>query len=199
MTATIARLILAMLILPATGVVFVLAFIITLARRPGGPPSAWAVGVLWLIVYTFVASYWILLWRSTVKWTAARVRNTALAGLGALGASAGLALGLITFIRQIPPGPAFLLGGGGVPVIWVLATVILWRETPTERLARMSNLAGAGAGAGAGASAGTVLCPFCGYNLAGLREARCPECGGSFTLDQLAASQPQRDEHPAEL
>ena len=48
-------------------------------------------------------------------------------------------------------------------------------------------------------SALTILCPVCGYNLTGLREARCPECGGTFTLDQLAASQPQRNEHPAEL
>jgi predicted amidophosphoribosyltransferase len=76
-----------------------------------------------------------------------------------------------------------------VPIVWVLATVILWRETAAERLARMSRLV----------SHPTVLCPVCGYNLSGLREARCPECGGSFTLDELAASQPQRDEHPAEL
>ena len=82
-----------------------------------------------------------------------------------------------------------LLGGGTVPIVWVLATVLLWRETNAERVARMSNLIGNP----------TVVCPFCGYNLSGLREARCPECGNSFTLDQLAASQPRRDEHPAEL
>ena len=30
-----------------------------------------------------------------------------------------------------------------------------------------------------------VPCPSCGYNLRGLREARCPECGSSFTIEQL--------------
>ena len=190
MTATIARLILAMLILPATGAVFLLTFIAVIARSAGsGPPSFWGVAMTWVVVYTFVATYWILLWRSTVRWTRARVRNTALASLLALAGGSGFATALWSVSRAMPSGIALLLGGGGVPIVWVLATVLLWRETPAERLARMSNLVGHP----------TVLCPFCGYNLSGLREARCPECGASFTLDQLAASQPQRDEHPAEL
>ena len=33
-----------------------------------------------------------------------------------------------------------------------------------------------------------IACPTCGYNLTGLREARCPECGSQFTLDQLYAA-----------
>ncbi len=189
MTATIARLILAMLILPATGAVFLLTFIALLSRNTGGPPSVGAILLLWAIVYTFVATYWILLWRSTVRWTSSRVRNTALAGLFAMAGGAAFAGALIAVARAIPGGIAFLLGGGFVPIVWVLATVLLWRETAAERLARMSKLV----------SNPTVLCPFCGYNLSGLREARCPECGASFTLDELAASQPQRDEHPAEL
>src|SRR5438552_13839611 len=34
-------------------------------------------------------------------------------------------------------------------------------------------------------TAENVPCPSCGYNLRGLREARCPECGSSFTIEQL--------------
>jgi hypothetical protein len=189
-SATIARLILAMLILPVTGAVFLLGFVAVVARSSGrGPPSAAGIAILWAGVYTFVATYWILLWRSTVRWTRRRVWNTALAGLVAVAGGAAFAGALRAVARALPPGIALLLGGAGVPIMWVLATVLLWRETPAERLARMSSLVG-------GAS---VLCPVCGYNLSGLREARCPECGGSFTLDELAAGQPQRDEHPAEL
>jgi hypothetical protein len=191
MTATIARLILAMLILPATGAVFLLAFVAVLARSSGvGPPSPGDVLILWAVVYTFDAAYWILLWRSTVRWTQARVRNTALAGLLAVAGGAAFASALFGMSRALPSGIALLLGGGLVPIVWVLATVLLWRETPAERVARMSNLV---------AGKAAVFCPVCGYNLSGLREARCPECGGSFTLDALAASQPQRNEHPAEL
>ncbi len=35
----------------------------------------------------------------------------------------------------------------------------------------------------------TVVCPSCGYSLAGLRQASCPECGSDFTLEQLFESQ----------
>ena len=174
MTAIIARLILAMLILPATGAVFLLTFIGIVARSGGGgPPSGWAVVMLWTIVYTFVATYWILLWRSTVKWTAARMRNTALTGLLSVAGGAAFAAAIVTINRQVPNAIALLLGGGGVPIVWVLATVVLWRETPAERLERISRLIGADA----------IVCPICGYNLSGLREARCPECGATYTLD----------------
>lgn len=190
MTTVIARLILAMLIVPATAVVFVLSLIVVVALSSGrGPVTPAAVGTLWAIVYCFVATYWLLLWRSTVRWTRPRVRNTALAGLLALTGGAAFASALLIFARQLPPGICLLIGGGGVPTAWVLATVVLWRETPAERVARMSRLV----------SSPTVLCPVCGYNLSGLREARCPECGATFTLDVLAASQPQREEQPAEL
>jgi hypothetical protein len=32
---------------------------------------------------------------------------------------------------------------------------------------------------------------MCGYNMAGLKTAVCPECGGAFTLDQFVAAQPR--------
>lgn len=30
-----------------------------------------------------------------------------------------------------------------------------------------------------------MSCPSCGYSMRGLYEARCPECGAEFTIDQL--------------
>lgn len=32
-------------------------------------------------------------------------------------------------------------------------------------------------------------CPACGYSLKGLHEAKCPECGSSYTLDELWKAQ----------
>ena len=38
-----------------------------------------------------------------------------------------------------------------------------------------------------------MVCPACGYNMTGLRATTCPECGASYTINELAALQPQLD------
>jgi hypothetical protein len=65
------------------------------------------------------------------------------------------------------------------PLLWLIATVLIWRETPAERGRRLHAAGRSG-----------VSCPTCGYNLTGLSESRCPECGTRFTLDELMAAQP---------
>jgi len=179
MTRLIARLVLAMMILPLSGTVFVL-FLGLLALRPSGP-TVDGLAMTWLAVYAFIAIYWIALWRSMIRWTRERKINTGLSALAALliGASLGV---VFRNVFGVPIEPALLVGGGVVPIVWVLATVLIWRETPKERLERLS-------------AAGTdaVSCPVCGYNMTGLREALCPECGARFTLDQLLTAQPHRD------
>src|SRR5215213_6018623 len=42
--------------------------------------------------------------------------------------------------------------------------------------------------------AAEILCPLCDYNLRGLIEPRCPECGFAFSWEEL--SDPQRRVHP---
>lgn len=179
MTATIARLILAMLILPATGAVFVVVFVAIL--RPGGPPSPAQLGLLWGAVYLFVGLYWVLLWRGTVNWTRRRVLYTVGGTVLALAGGVAVAAFCMTLNHRIPAPVLMMAGGGTVPIVWVLLTVLAWRETPAERTRRL-----------AAAGAAEVLCPMCGYRMTGLREARCPECGAAFTLEQLLAVQPGR-------
>lgn len=178
MTATVARLVLAMLILPATGAVFVLSMLVVISQNTGGPPGSGLLFLLWTIVYTFIAAYWLLLWRGVVSWTAWRIRWTLLATLLSLACGGAVGAVSLALARGMPPPFAILIGGGVVPIVWVLATVFIWRETAEERARRLSTDAAA-----------PVACPLCGYSLAGLREARCPECGSQFTLDQLLASQ----------
>lgn len=179
MSATIARLVLAMLILPATGAVFV----ITLAAlfKPSRPPSVQELLVLWAIVYAFIGTYWVLLWRPVVRWTWARVVRTGGASALALLAGAAVAGFALALNSRLPGQLLVLIGGGIVPIAWVIAMVVLWRETPRERGDRLAALGG------------SVACPLCGYNLAGLAglaASPCPECGGRFTLDRLVAAQP---------
>lgn len=179
MTATVARLVLAMLLLPATGAVFILSMLVIVARSSGGPPTVSLLLLLWTIIYTFIGAYWLLLWRGVVQWTPWRVRWTILATALSLAAGAAVASAIMIIGRgQVPAPFALLVGGGLVPVAWCLATVFIWRETAEERTRRLSTSAAA-----------PIACPLCGYSLAGLREARCPECGSEFTLDQLLALQ----------
>ena len=75
------------------------------------------------------------------------------------------------------------MGGLAAPVVWLITTVFLWRETREERAARLS-----------ASGAAAVVCPSCGYNLTGLTATRCPECGTQYTLNELLAAQPGRGE-----
>lgn len=181
MTRLIARLILAMLILPFTGTIVVVWMAAIATIVTAGPPPAVAILMMWVVVYAFVAIYWTYLWRDLICWNARRVRGTIAFGLVAIMSSA-LLCGLLTFGFGAPLFGAIGFGGGVAPIIWVLATVLIWRETPQERIERLSRL-----------GAESISCPVCGYNMTGLRESRCPECGSQFTLDQLVASQPARD------
>ena len=183
MTRLIARLVLAMLILPLTGAVTLLCFGALLSR---GQPGYLKVAACWLVVYAFIAIYWMLLWRDMVLWTRRRKWMTLAAFMAAvlIGACFWAAFAYLVHEREA----AFFFSGGVPPIVWVLATVLIWRETPQERMARIATL-----------GTDSVSCPVCGYNLTGLREARCPECGASFTLDQLLAGQPARDQAILEM
>jgi hypothetical protein len=189
MTRTVARLILAMLLLPCTGAVFLLLFLTLIANsNTGGPPSVARLLLMWSILYVFVGTYWILLWRDMVVWNARRVRLTAIATVLSLAGGGAVAVGVGAIVRGLPPALAVLVGGGTVPITWVLATVLVWRETAAERLGRLT-----------AHGRPALACPLCGYDLAGLTEARCPECGASFTLEQLILARPRPVPQPAEL
>jgi uncharacterized paraquat-inducible protein A len=181
MTRLVARLILAMLLLPITGTVVLFNLLLMAASGAPGPPRVERVLLLWATTYAVIAVYWILLWRGVVRWTQRRVAWTVYAGAVALCLGAGAAAIILLASRgQMPPGPALLIGGGTVPILWVLATVLIWRESAHERFERLNQL-----------SNGAVCCPICGYNMTGLSAAHCPECGAKFTLDQLFTTQPR--------
>jgi hypothetical protein len=184
MTRLIARLILAMLTLPVGGTVLVLSMVVVLsATPPNGPPPALGFTAAWLAVYAATGTWWTLVWQELVQWNARRVALTAFAALAAL--CGGVALGLLVRVASggmAPPGIAIAIGGGLPPVIWVAATVFIWRETAEERTRRLASIGGAG-----------ICCPLCGYPMATLHTSNCPECGARFTVEQLLNSQRQRD------
>jgi hypothetical protein len=126
----------------------------------------------------FIMIGWLLIWRSIVHWTSRRVLTTLLsvAASGVIAVAAGSIVS-----RAFDDEVGIFAAAMGCPILWCGATAFFWRETTAERAVRLTRQAGP-----------ELVCPACGYNLAGLHEARCPECGGEYTLDVLYAAQPGR-------
>jgi len=129
--------------------------------------------------FVFVALYWILLWRRTVRWTVDRLVLT----LGAVG-GAMIPAGVLGAIGRVVDDDFGLFVGTVVWIlVWLVMTVFIWRESAEERAARVS----------AGGE-NTLVCPSCGYNMTGLQSAVCPECGSRYSITELLAAQPHHEQ-----
>lgn len=175
MSATLARLMLSMAVIAGTPVVWVIVAI-WLDRRASDDVAflyANIIGGLFLI------TAWTATWSGHVTWDARRVLKTAIAAAGAV----ALVVAMYVFVRLAfhrgyggDNELGLILGGLVGGAAWPAFTAFAWRETAAERAARLKQH-----------GVHTVACPTCGYNLTGLTDARCPECGSKFTLDQLLA------------
>jgi hypothetical protein len=174
-----ARIMLAILMLPAGTIVYLLAFFLWSRHRSRYDLDSefiCAGFVTWIVV----AAYWTMLWWGTIRWTARRRLWTILAFVAAIICGIIIAILIDLFIGR---HEAFALFMASItsPISWLIATVFIWRENADERRDRL------------GASrTDALVCPTCGYNLTGLESTRCPECGTQFTLNELIASQPNR-------
>ena len=185
MSRLVSRILLSLLMFPLATVFYIFVFVYCqdLIRRNGLyylSTDIYVFTVSTLLTWILVAVYWCLLWKSSVKWNSDRVAFTVLAAVVAviIAGLASIAAGSVLSM-SVRNGFTTFLGGLLAIVLWLIATVLIWRETPAERALRL-----------AASPASTVCCPNCGYNLTGLTESRCPECGSKFTLNELLASQP---------
>ena len=182
MSRLIAQIMLAILLLPLAAFVYAITFILFYETQRGiyysnrDEAAMMAGGV---VAWAFIAFYWILLWRTSVAWTGTRINRTALCFAAALlgGLAIGAILGVITEEEEV----ATFFGSATSPMLWVVLTILVWRETDAERGVRLSKQGLA-----------EIPCPTCAYNMSGLKGTRCPECGSEFTLDALLAAQPAR-------
>jgi signal transduction histidine kinase len=179
MSRLIASILLSTLLFPLGAILYVVVFFLTLETRwsSGALRDEMACLVAGVVTSAFVGWYWVMLWRKTVNWNAARrarTRNFATAAV-VVGVIAGTATGAMErefgfFIASVTP-----------PLLWMVATVLVWRETDAERTARLR---------ANGRADGGIPCPACAYDMTGLKGTRCPECGSEITIDELIASQP---------
>jgi hypothetical protein len=178
MSRLVARILLALLMLPLAALVYaIVAIMAEFQMRPRGDVLVFLVADV--VTAAFVACYWILLWRSSVVWTSYRKIATTLSSFAAV--AAGVLVGIS--MKFVDESFGVFIGGVTAILIWPTLTVFIWRESADERSARLRV-----------ADATAVVCPACGYNLTGLKQTTCPECGASYTINELLASQPVREQ-----
>jgi hypothetical protein len=172
MSRLLSRVLLAILMFPLAGVVYLVTFAILEDAGNGGREYlVMAGGVTWM----FVVAYWFSLWHAGVQWTPKRIRETIVSTIGAL--FVAIVLGRLLYYLDRSVGT--FVGSVLAPLLWLVGTVFVWRDDGK----RSAVTAG---------DAASVVCPACSYSMTGLTEARCPECGSRFTLDELFANQPQQ-------
>ena len=182
MSQLISRILLTAALFPSAALVLIVLFVLMEPQMRDEE----AIILSTLFACAYMIAYWLILWRRSVVWTAERGVRTAFASGIAVVVALGVGLAISAVVRYADGLPTVLASLCGT-VFWIIATIVVWRETATERAERLSR-----------ASADALVCPSCGYNLTGLREARCPECGASFTISELLAAQPSRAQHEVE-
>jgi len=178
MSQLMARIMLAVFMLPVSMLFYLFAFAVlyntVLNRR-----EVQSLFVTGLATAAFVGVYWVLLWRRSVRWTRPRVLGSVGVAFGAVVVGAAAAWGM----NIVEDDLVEFIFGPVITFAWLLGTVFVWRETKHERASRLESSSG-----------NSVVCPACAYNLTGLRRTTCPECGASYTVDELLAAQPGRED-----
>ena len=178
MSKLVSRILLTILLFPSAAL---LLFVLFIFLEPQMRDET-AIVIATMATCGYIIAYWVALWWKSVVWTPGRVQTTVGCAAGAAGV--GVTLGLM-IAATFPYGAdelAFFTGSLVATVLWIIGTICIWRENQSERAARLRR-----------AGADTIVCPACGYNLTGLREARCPECGAQYTLNELLAGQTSRE------
>ena len=134
--------------------------------------TGWSENVLWVIANVMGASVvalgWVLAWRRGVRWTLLLRRETGIlcAGLVVFCGCSGLIESSTDWIDSLRVNLPLLVAG-------VFMVVTAWRwQGRSAALAWDEDEV-------------QPHCVACGYNMTGLHQARCPECGRSYTLDEL--------------
>ena len=175
MSAILSRLVLAMALFAATPVVYTLIYqVIEHGWIRRDETALLVTNVITAILFGLT---WVGIWRKEVTWSDQRILRTALSIPASILPAYGVYLVMISLEPYLDE-PAVILGGICWAVTWLASTAIIWRDTKEERAGRLR-----------GWGVEVIACPTCSYNLTGLREARCPECGTAYTLDQLIGAQ----------
>lgn len=175
MSQLVARILLAILMVPCATVVYTLVLVGYLEWGSRRDINGFMFGTL--AAWAFIVIWWLLLWGRDVRWQSWRVIATALAF--PLSVAVGAVPGLLG-AQIVQDDFGMFIGGMTAVFVWLVLTVLIWRETTAERQARHR----------VGSSGRRSLrCPACDYDMAGLDRSVCPECGARYTVDELVGVQ----------
>ncbi len=173
MPATIARMLMCFGVFTGAVIIYLVVFI-SLERSLGDEVALMYAGAVSCVLFALA---WFLVWRKMVQWTAKRIGWTFGVVMFSFVTAGLLCVFFELITRHWAEELGIFLGSLGWAMTWLIGTSIVWRENARERGERLRRL-----------GIHAVACPDCGYNLTGLKEAKCPECGAVYTLDQLYAS-----------
>lgn len=175
MSHLLSRIMLALFMLPLAVVFYMILMTILMEFVFRSRDEEIAFFISNFITAGFVVLYWSILWKKSVQWTNRRIGLSLAAGAASIIAGGTLGL-LVSFVDD---SFGVFVGGISAILLWLVSTCLIWRETKEERASRLK-----------GASSQTIAWPNCGYNLTGLRATKCPECGTTYTIDELLSAQP---------
>lgn len=130
---------------------------------------------------------WLVVWAKVIRWTRARRLGTAITLI--VSVAMQISVGGLGFamLPRFPREPVIILSNLMIGLVAWAICVWLWTETAKERYARVRRVTGP-----------SRTCPACRYDMSGLSNLTCPECGTAYTLGQLIEEH-QRAEAPADF
>jgi hypothetical protein len=185
MPRLVRQILLTMMMVVVAGMFYMTIYVTLDIYLPYGPfwreRHVFCFGLSGLGAWLVIILGWQLIWRDRLRTypVGTAVRVGAVGGAFSAGVAVLVALDLATGGRVTEL--AVFLGSVSVPVTWLLLTITMWNNGPGQRHVEDSTVEDA------------VRCLKCGYSMRGLSEARCPECGTRYTLDELLAAQPGRE------
>src|SRR5437867_1290887 len=130
MSRLIARILLTVLLFPAATLLYFVSFL--LIDRLTFLDSETSAIFATVATCAFMAGYWLLLWFWSVTWTRRRTGRTLWSvGIGVFGG--GVIGAAVRYALNYDQMVGTCLGMVCATIIWMIATVFVWRETEAER------------------------------------------------------------------
>ena len=139
MSRLVARLLLSMLLFPLASLLYLIAMFLywEMIHPAWGRRSEHEMFITGgLTAWVFMAVYWYLLWRASVRFTGERIVFTMIAALAAI----IIAVVIAAFMNSVERGLGTFIGSAAAPLLWLTATVFVWRESPQERTERLHSI-----------------------------------------------------------